>query len=1013
MGRTASFSLNRTAVPSRGTTPWVRCFSSHGSDRVIARPRPLVAALTAGLTIALTLTATGPARGQVGQAPLPPANGLVGQAVQGLTNLDLNGPGWLYYGINAADRGLGYRGSYMTLGGFIPMVEDDLGGLWSADLRSHLSVYGGFFSNVGAVRKQFLGGTLLGVGVYWDYDGDLNQYPDTTLVSNGIPYSFAGGQVYNQVGVSGEWLTDLGNIRSNGYIPLGQTAQLAGPFLGNGFLCQNGINAALGGADLEVGAWIPGLTDWAGMISVGGYAFGNARYTFPDGAAAVPWFGGVYTRLDMTFRRNWDFSLQANNDSFFDWTGFARLTYRMGGSRRRNVPDQMEQPMFRNEHIVRAHQAPALAINPETGTPWRVFHVNNAAGLAGLAGLGTAAAPFTTLLEAETAATQPYDVVYVNVGNSVVNPYVTPVNGYSFAAPNQYLVGQGSAFALPTVNCGLKPLVAGGQPGLYPVITNPLGPAIAIDQPGTRVEHLQIVGSPVGISDGSGLAAPGTATIADVVISGGVGGGQRGVEIANSTGRFNFDRMRLENLDADGFVVSAAGGNVAISNSTLVDVRPNGLLVSGAGATVNVRDTSFQGTIDDSRAGTAVTVTGDGASVAIANSTITNANGDGLVAAGTNSSIDGTDLRITDTRGSALVASGPDATIRGERLQVLRTGSDAIVVSGEGADVILTSSTVSRASGFGAFVTGANSGLYLTGSTTITNSAADGIHVLGDRATVLVEDSSILNSGVNGIYVNGRIAPFSASGATQVSLLRSRIDRADGFGIFAEGVNAVDTTVPPDPAIGGVIQVFASTIQNTLSGGIFANASNFDIGRDPDDPSSTGSRIANTGSFGIAVNGASRVRVRNSTITGVDTGIEVTGGFGGVDNAANLIATTNTISTFGIGIDIEANHGPDDPPSFVNANIAQNRIFQGSESPGIRLVTTNPPGDDEPILRQPIGIENTANAFQLGAFNLGTSVEQDPDNRPALVAYRFRFAPAPAPVVALPPPTPAVPAPPP
>jgi len=318
---------------------------------------------------------------QMGQAAMAPAAGLVNNGLQRFQNLSENGPGWMYWGVNAADRGLGYVGSYMTLGGFVPMAEDDLGGFWAADLRSHLSEYGGFFSNVGAVRKQFIGGTLLGVGVYWDYDGDQNQYAATPIV--GTPFTFAGGQSYNQVGVSGEWLTDWGNLRSNGYIPVGTTAQLTGPFVGNVVLCQNGVNAALGGADLEVGAYIPGLSDWAGMVSVGGYALGNTRYTFQDGTAAVPWFGGVYTRLDMTFIKNWDFSLQANNDSYFDWTGFARLTYRMGGSRRRNVPDQVEQPMMRNEHIVRARQAPETAINPFTGTPYRVFHVDNSVAGAG------------------------------------------------------------------------------------------------------------------------------------------------------------------------------------------------------------------------------------------------------------------------------------------------------------------------------------------------------------------------------------------------------------------------------------------------------------------------------------------------------------------------------------------------------------------------------------------------------------------------------------------------------
>ncbi|MFM8633291.1 MAG: hypothetical protein ACKOEX_00515, partial [Planctomycetia bacterium] len=115
--------------------------------------------------------------GGMGQGAMAPSGGVFNRAVTRFDNLNQNGPGWMYFGLNPADRGLGYVGSYMTLGGFIPYAEDDLGGFWAADLRGHLSEYGGFFSNLGTVRKQFIGGTLLGIRVYWDYDGDQNQYP--------------------------------------------------------------------------------------------------------------------------------------------------------------------------------------------------------------------------------------------------------------------------------------------------------------------------------------------------------------------------------------------------------------------------------------------------------------------------------------------------------------------------------------------------------------------------------------------------------------------------------------------------------------------------------------------------------------------------------------------------------------------------------------------------------------------------------------------------------------------
>jgi hypothetical protein len=516
---------------------------------------------------------------------MAPAGGLANRAVAGFTGLNENGPGWLYYGVNAADRGLGYNGSYMTLGGFIPYGEDDLGGLWAADLRGHLSVNGGFFSNTGIVRKQFLGGSLLGVGVYWDYDGDQDQYSNFGQI--GADWGQF-GHAYNQVGVSTEWLTDYGNLRSNGYIPVGTTAYTIGapnsPFVGNNVLCNYGLDAALTGADLEVGAYIPGLSDWAGMISVGGYALGNSRYDWAsgpeDGQDVVPWFGGVYTRLDMTFLENWDFSLQYNNDSYFDSTGFARLTYRMGGSRRRNVPDQVEQPMMRNEHIVRAHETPLVAVNPSTGKAWNVIHVDDTATAFGN---GSAGAPYRTLAEAQTDATNPYDIVYVHAGNSTTTPYQSQ---WLFQADNQILVGEGSTLQIDTANCGYERFFTSNS-NVRPVLTS-AGTAITLRN-GAVVDHLGITEAPVGITADSSLT--GEANVNDVAIDGGNQPGQIGILVSNVP----------------------AGGVASFYNMTVTDAG-RGLWVDGGSA-----DVTFQGMIAQAGSATeSVLVQGaTGGSVAI------------------------------------------------------------------------------------------------------------------------------------------------------------------------------------------------------------------------------------------------------------------------------------------------------------------------------------------------------------------------------------------------------------
>jgi hypothetical protein len=693
--------------------------------------RRRVREMTACMLVAATAAGhSGTALAQMGQMGMAPAGGVVNRAAAGFANLNNNGPGWLYYGLNAADRGLGYQGSYMTLGGFIPYAEDDLGGFWSADLRSHLSNYGGFFSNVGIVRKQFLGGTIGGIGVYWDYDGDQNQYGDTWINDASGSYVFAGGMTYNQVGVSAEWLTDYGNLRSNGYIPVGTTASTMGPYVGNSLLGVLGVNAGLAGADLEVGAYVPGLSDWAGMVSVGGYSFGNARYNLPSGADVVPYFGGVYTRLDMTFLNNWDFSLQANNDSYFDWTGFARLTYRMGGSRRRTVSDQLEQPMMRNEHIVRAHQAPVQALNPFTNTPWNVIHVDSAAapGTAAVpaaipsvsamaaTGLGTAESPVATLADAQLLATKEYDIILVHQGISSNQPYA---GGFRFSADHQFLVGQGSAMRLPTANMGLVPVWSGVKSTDYPVIASGASPAITL-RDGAVVDHLQITGSRVGITD-SDIINPASFVIVNDVRIVGSGPQQTGVLINDANGSnstLNFSNMSLSGLTADGFVID--GGNagagdpkVNIDSSTFTNTGGSAVVVkdvynegrvrvtnskidgtTAAGVQVTngqayIANTDFQrvGTAGvDATAGIAPGVFGNESTVQVVDSTFT------LVPVG--------------VRAQATESGVMNVTINGNK--IVTTGGNGIIMSvADAPNAVVNASVVgNRVSGAATIVSG-------------------------------------------------------------------------------------------------------------------------------------------------------------------------------------------------------------------------------------------------------------------------------------------------------------------
>jgi hypothetical protein len=133
------------------------------------------------------------------------------------------------------------------------------------------------------------------------------------------------------------------------------------------------------------------------------------------------------------------------------------------------------------------------------------------------------------------------------------------------------------------------------------------------------VDHLQIVGSAVGITDGNGLPSGGIATINDVVITGN-GAGQTGVviqDLGSGNGTFNFTNMTLTNLTADGFVVDGqgAGGSspqVNISDSTIDNTSGSAVVVNyvtGDGR-VRLANSKINGTTD-----AGVTVTGGNATV--------------------------------------------------------------------------------------------------------------------------------------------------------------------------------------------------------------------------------------------------------------------------------------------------------------------------------------------------------------------------------------------------------------
>ncbi|MDB4365462.1 hypothetical protein N9Z08_00900 [Pirellulales bacterium] len=947
--------------------------------------------------IALLLFTPAIAVCQMGQAPMQ-NDGLVNRAAQGIGNLNAGGAGRMYYGVNGADRGLGYRGSYMTLGGYFPALEDDYGGLWAADARGHFSNYAGFFSNIGLVRKQLLnGGSLLGFGVFWDYDGDQNQYSDQ-IIGDVDPMTFAGGYAYNQVGVSGELLTDWGNIRSNGYIPVGTTGQSTGKYVGQNILCMQGINAALGGADLELGAYLPSLADWAGMINVGGYTYGNTRYQLDNGANLVPWFGGVYTRLDMTLANNWDFSLQYNNDSYFDSTGFARLTYRLGGSRRRNVPDQMEQPMMRNEHIVRGRQKAEIATNPITGQPWRVIHVDNTT-TSPAAGNGSITNPVAalggnppgTIPTAETVATNQYDVIFVHSSSiAYSNNPANPTDMFTFKQENQYLIGEGSPQTIPTLECGDLMVSTSVNSSLLPTLI-PQASDTAIFIPAALTGET-ISGFNILASTGKGIYSTsdnGRNFINNVTIT----EGRIGIEIE---GKASYD----------------INGDVALNNQSGFGLLNNGI---GETSLTNVSFTDISGSAIETSAGIidadSITVSGSGADgiilrgvnnprLELTSSSITNSTNSGIVTA-SNGSVDIASSQITGSGDagirSTLLATGTivasQSTINGTLASGATPTSTGILMEGT-TEVTIENTDISNTL-TGVNVTG-NAQFEMTGGG-ITKTIANGIQLNPILPTTALDGSAILTgvsivqSGDNGIQTTG----VNGLGGN-LRVINSTIFDVDEAGISGSGIGA--TTA----GTGGFILVQNSRITTAVDAGIEVVNSNLRV---------ESSTLSDTGAIGINSQAlttgtspfkSSTVFVNDTNISGAVTGIQAIAGDalsynngGATGEFNNLTARDNTIFATGSGIAIqgvmETNAAV--PPGVTRQGVVRANIFANNLTSGdITLTTTGgivgtgtPPtfpavtGGLLDSRNQGQGIQiQTLNSTTLSSINNGATVTEDP-----------------------------------
>ena len=668
-------------------------------------------------------------------------------------------PGRLWFETNFADQGLGFEGSYLTLGGKTRLFQDFLDGRWLLEGQFNHSIDddGGLFLNIGIERVFSIApaNADISVGVFYDYDEDDQQ-------------TFSDG--FHQIGISGAIKTPRFDLIGNGYLPVGTDnftlGDLSGgnAFVGNNIALQSGIESALQGFDVTLRTRPHQLAFGNGFVDFGVYHY--------DSDIVDPFAGGRL-RAGIQLINGIQLAAEVNHDERFDTTGALSLVFNFGGYRNgrgseyAGLARDLEQ-FARNDHIVRFSQDLIVATNPLTGQAFNVIHANNTQlGI----GDGTVESPFATLAEAE-AASSVDDVIFVNVGDGTDTGYQ---NGIALQDRQQLLSGGGTQF----VQNADGTLVAVTAPGsVAATISNVGGNEVVSLADGNVVAGVNIdaTGATFGVF-GSGVNG---GTISDSTI---MGATLDGVGLQNVAGNFSFTNNTISDNMQDGVFVDGSTDPTAVFNFTnnvvdmnvfegihLADFEASNVILNGNQTSNNGRNgVKIDNALNSLGAGTDILLTNHVADSNGANGvTIEEGSGSVTVAGGafTNNAAAGLSLTNWQATGDDAITIGtlPDGTqpdfsnnsvginlsLAGAGLTQTVTIDDAtinnndrgIVASADGVDTVLN--------------------LNVGGTTTINNSANQAIdHIAQGGATinsVIAGDDAANPLVINNNATNGGIA---------------------------------------------------------------------------------------------------------------------------------------------------------------------------------------------------------------------------------------------------------------
>jgi hypothetical protein len=707
----------------------------------------------------------------------------------------VEGPGVMLRGAHIEGQGIPQVLPITPIELFPYIYSDEA--LFFSDVRFFPTNNGTFGGNAGLGYRFYNNSldTLFGASVWYDADDTRRLY-------------------FQQAGVSLEAYHSLFDWRSNVYIPFGSTSRtsflgiLPGStqFVGENiaYSQQHSWYAAMKGFDMEAGIPVPGefSRDHGLRVYGGGY-----YYADNDNNSIA----GVSSRIQANIIAGLDAHVQIMYDPYYETRAFVGLAWTFGPIHRSKI--SQSTPLGRiGEHVTRNYTVVApersttnnlLAINPATGNPYRVSHVDSSGGGSDN---GTVSNPFHSVAAAQAAHR---DFIFVHSGSTFTGSNASVVLG-----PGDRVLGDytGAAHYISVPELGNILLPHAGGNGNRPVFMGSSGDSIVL------ANNSEFSGFSIVNAGGNAISASGVqnAILNDIRIDGASG---NGLSFVNSSGSYQLHDV----------VIANSGGDGANFNGGSASITWDGRIVAGGGhhlvvANMNGGNVDLSGVTFDGSGGKGVLLSNVSGSVTFNNLTLNNPTTDGIL-------IDG---------GSGQFAFNGTTT-------VAHSGGPAIAIHNlqQQANVAFGNVNIDHRQGRGVEIDHSDGAVNFSGSTNITNE--DGTNA----SAVSIENSPGLFSmnTVNITDATGHPAVNLQNNTGTTTFQTLNITANGGAGLYVR--NGGTLAINPTAGDGSVDTNLGGTISTSGGSALDIAGTNLNINLQSVSAqnASTGVRIVNTSGY--------------------------------------------------------------------------------------------------------------------------------------------------------------------